>query len=410
MGITLQFENRPPITIETAVSPAAQTMMRLSHKLAATAISNPLTSGTYSGTVNCVTADPSGGAPYTGAQTTFNIATYLSPIENMPVTCTGGKPILYSTNYTQIRGVGGGAAGATDTVTNQAIEFETDSANVAVKVLNNNGSALKYRVMVNGQYATSSESTLAGTGNNWISVEGLTGGKNRIRVELNAVSVFQQIVHAQISSVWPVSDSESILCACVGDSYQATGEANSWPHRNLATVFGHATGMRTDAVALAGTGYVTAGSHQAFGAASRIADLQQKNYSVVTVLGSVNDPASVALQTAALACWRAIRAACPNAFIVVYGVPANTTYSVASAAGREVYLSAAFAEWNDPYSVYIPLSTDVNGWKITSDNNRTNITSADTVHLSAAGNIYLATRMADRLRTALSAVNYRNLP
>lgn len=63
----------------------------------------------------------------------------------------------------------------------------------------------------------------------------------------------------------------------------------------------------------------------------------------------------------ALACWRYARLQQPNAFIEVYGIPGEATGPNVGMPPVENALAAAFASWADPFSKFIPVTTDPNG-------------------------------------------------
>jgi hypothetical protein len=83
---------------------------------------------------------------------------------------------------------------------------------------------------------------------------------------------------------------------------------------------------------LSGTGYTSAGSFTVFGSATRVAQAALFDPHDIVIMGSVNDAANPsALSTAALACWAAYKAACPNARLIVMGVqPSNATDTISA--------------------------------------------------------------------------------
>jgi hypothetical protein len=163
-----------------------------------------------------------------------------------------------------------------------------------------------------------------------------------------------------------------------------------------------------------GTGYVQS---TIFATPARIAALAATNPAVVVIAGGgINDigaasivaagPATAAAlaieQNAALSYYKAVRAALPNALMLVIGSEAGSTGPSAAIFNMETAVANAVALFNDPYCIYIPASQSpaqksfISGTGTVAATNGSGnsdvYVSADAIHTVMAGSNYLAAR------------------
>lgn len=178
-----------------------------------------------------------------------------------------------------------------------------------------------------------------------------------------------------------------------------------------------------------GTGYVNPNISGVFGSASRIANLAATNpnvvlvsgggindytYSAISSLGATTAAALAVEQAAALAYYQALRAALPNALIMVMGSEAGATGPSASIFNMELAVANATAQFNDPYCIYISQSaaTAAKAWiSGTGNTGTTNGTGnsdvyvfTDNIHTVQGGSNYLAQQSANAIRQVINSL------
>jgi lysophospholipase L1-like esterase len=230
----------------------------------------------------------------------------------------------------------------------------------------------------------------------------------KYRLEFNAGALLQLDLQPTASLYPPQEDTLRVVT--VGDSIDSmTG--SSLPTGGWQFIAGKLLGW-TDvrAVSFGGTGFTTAAAHaNKFGDAQRVADVVAHNPDMLVITISQNDTGDATLQAAALAAFQAYRTALPLVPIVMVGVDASSTGASAPSAARlatDTFGKAAFDQWADSNSFFIPNSSDPAGAWFTGTGyagaktgvgNR-DIYGSDAAHPNDAGHKYIATRFAASFR------------
>lgn len=371
-----------------------------------------------------VSNNPDDNAEYTPAATVTinstqdgalpNIFTYTAHPDK--ITLAGGEPVksaslelwfAKSSNASPamgaLNGITGNAGDNTWSNWLQVVEFETDAPTFQIRFDANGMSAsaaslLPVRCVVDGKFLSK-----AGHGGFfspfYYKVAGLPDGAwKRVRVE--GRGGFARIMIANGYSIRAVQ-APSLKGATEGDSYSepqttrygdgsvlANG-AVSWAS-NAVRKLGWGT-SRPVAVGL--TGYITAGGRRKI--SERIADwANYEPLDYVFVAAGFNDGNGnyAAVRADALSAWQQIRAAQPNALIIVMGVwPINS--------GRypdEDNVKVAYDAWGDKFSLFIPMGRAVPPWTYTLD--------IDAVHPSNVGHQELGAQTVTSVSSAVAAL------
>lgn len=268
-----------------------------------------------------------------------------------------------------------------------ALEFYTDGANLSSGnliwlELSNGNSATNYyyRVAVDDVYQTAGPEYMnpdaeSGWQTVYLGVALSSTGVHKVRIELSNEWIIKSIYTLDGASFWKSSNPKEVKMLLVGDSYfygESRGPTYAWQHRNIAWTFASILGVRPYISAVGGSGYVanTGGNGYNWAASQRIADFSRVSVDAVAYLGSINDYNLnfTTMQANALTSWRAMRAAQPLAPIFIFGVPVTGTVDSTTATNMEGYLRAAFLQFADSNSYFIPITTDTEGaW--TTDSN-----------------------------------------
>jgi len=279
----------------------------------------------------------------------------------------------------------------------------------------------KFRVIADGSYVGAGGvptvfNTSAGT---FVLVTFATAGVHRVGIEREANGAITAIARPATSQLWR-PDPAPIRALIVGDSYtQGTGasfEQNGWA-RQMALRLGW------DAIiqAFGSTGYLAAGATSPFGSADRLNFVNAQSYDLVIVAGGINDTtASYApqVQASATAYYRAIRAAQPDAAILVLGAWAGSTgpsTGANSVTAVEQAIRDAVAAVGDPMCRFVPVSlNDATNRPWIFGTGRAGATNAsgnsdlyigsDGTHPNDAGHAHLGARGAAAVTAALEAM------
>jgi lysophospholipase L1-like esterase len=259
-----------------------------------------------------------------------------------------------------------------------ALEFITDAANfttstnaILFKIYANSNSPVLFRIAIDDVYQTSAPVAFGTTTGGWVEIQFSTAGAHKVRLELPAGFLTQQIWITTGSSVWKPKSSCAVKALFFGDSFFQGGASQSWPGRNLAHTVANMLGWRPYLSGVGGTGYAANGGiNWNWANTNRLADFSYRSYDAVVILGSINDggQSTATVQSNALTVFQAARAAQPNATIFVFGVPTTVFFSQTSAMSYENAVAAAFAQWGDSNAYFIPISTDPDGDWITTAN------------------------------------------
>ncbi|WP_422929036.1 SGNH/GDSL hydrolase family protein [Singulisphaera sp. PoT] len=226
-------------------------------------------------------------------------------------------------------------------------------------------------------------------------------------------------------SIWKPKDLDIVNAGGIGDSYtvqaprDAGMQAVNWFRTASAKL-----GWRPTCMAQGGTGYSKVnGALPAASDPLRLADLTAQPYDVfVFALGtndvSGNDGTAVALpdiQAKALTCFNAARAANPIAPIIVVAPWPRPTFPTQTQSDCATAVAAAFNQFADPNSLFIPIYADPSGnWMAgTSYQGKLNSSNdisyryiwADAIHPVLAGHYYYGDRVAHAIRDWLMSTS-----
>lgn len=351
-----------------------------------------------------------------GLTKTYYVASGGSPLATAAnFKYKGGVPTITSSIYYRFPSVtvgSGGNVSATQQANGWAVEFYADAVKVELFVLCST-SAKGLQIEVNDQPVSSAITALPATsGGGYILLDFTSvGGRavRKIRVEGDQATGWRGVLVGATESVWSFDPDHDIIACSVGDSIEAQQGGTS-PNTGWQIVAGKCLGWSdVREVALGGTGWVNQGAWSStFGDANRVADVVAARPSVVILAASPNDTSGATLQAAMLAGFQAYRAALPYALIVCTGLFPGASGPGTSDLNIEANMLAAFNSWADPFSFYIPIANDAEGSWIFgtghvgaingSGNSDIYVNSADTVHPSEAGHIYVGERFANAFR------------
>ena len=128
-----------------------------------------------------------------------------------------------------------------------------------------------------------------------------------------------------------------------------------------------------------------------------------EEFDAIIIFGSVNDAArtTAEMKTAALIVWQGIRLRNPNATIFIFGVPTTENTIVTIATKIENGLKEAFDEWQDKNSYFFPITTDINGAWL--DSNNVAIYMADDgTHPNNICAPYIANKMVNKINEVIN--------
>lgn len=291
-----------------------------------------------------------------------------------------------------------------------AYEFVTDAPKVMIRHLNQTPGAY-FNVEVDGQRATAANVAFPATGQTYALIDWSGVAKARhYRIEVDQKGGLAGVSIGATYTIWKPLSPTSIKVCTIGDSVDA-GAGTIVRTEAWQKVAGKLMGW-TDVrqVSIGGTGFInieTAG-FDTFGDPVRVADVVAHDPDLLVIQASLNDETfSSTLQAAALAAFRAYRTALPDVPIVVVGVVASSTGPSAARLLVETKVKAAYDEWADDNSWWIPCSSDPAGsWETgtgttsatTGTGNRDRF-GYDTSHPNTAGHLNLALRFTAAFRS-----------
>lgn len=272
------------------------------------------------------------------------------------------------------------------------------------------------RVIVDGQYVDLTGWDMVT--NNYLTLDFSTRSPGRtIEFECQGNIAFFNVKVDTLSRVWKPTPKDVIRAAVTGDSHTegSSGMTNT-PGLGCAAIMSRLLGIWDMRItSTAGTGYVHMGTSTVRKAipAQLLDWVSDGKYELIIFAAGYNDTGEVqaTVLAAALASWRAARAAQPRAFIVVMGIFGGALGPNAGQTTLETALQATYNAWADPFSVFIPISNAPEAWEFgTGFTGATNGTgnsdiyvSSDGVHCLALGHAYRGQRMAHAIRDAVFA-------
>lgn len=298
----------------------------------------------------------------------------------------GGEPVASNSVYLGVKAasvVAGGnitTAGALQGL--WAMEFMSDSPNVTLDAYRvGAGTSVRFAVSENGgpmQYVGAGVTTWTWTSNIGTILLAFGSSKQRrIRAEFgtfytdDTVSniadpavIIRRISVDAAYRIWAPGDADVIRAGIFGDSWSKNApktatDGAGWCYENPVGRLCAGMGWKLFSRSIGGTGYsaANASSSNLPALKDRLADMTIGGvpFDVYVFPNGTNDQAYAAttLQADALTCWQAARAANPLAPIIIFGPWPRPAVSSANLTAIDTALRAAYAEFDDPYSVYI---------------------------------------------------------
>lgn len=312
----------------------------------------------------------------------------------------GGTPTPYFTSYVRAPVVtlpqGVGNASATRNGYTWFYEFESTSQKVMIHMIGSNTPGLK--IEVDGQKVSNSVVPYPGTtGDAYFLIANTASAPRHYRVWVERNAAFMRVFVGPNETV-SRPRRIPVRLAVLGDSIAASAGSTARPDGNFASLLGKRMGWDdVRQIALGGTGFVSADAtyNSKFGDATRLADLAEANPGVILVSATPNDNANTpaAITAAVLSTLQAYRTTAPTALIIVAGLIPPAGGVAAATLANENATKAAFDQWADPNSMWIPVSTDPDGaWSVPL---------ADGVHPDSAGHETMAMKLTMAIRSRL---------
>jgi len=283
----------------------------------------------------------------------------------------------------------------------------------------------KYRLLIDGQYVGKTVRTdgLTSGGFNILNIQttDTTRKMRRFDIEITGNGLIGGLESATLTtfklgpndSIAPVPTVDMLRIAVLGDSFSASTGA-SFNALGWAYDLGYRlAGIDADvhSCSIGGTGFInTSSSPTQYTALERITqgDLSHFDYDIVITALGINDSGLSGIQAAALSTFQAIRAAQPNALVIVLGAWCGQTGPSANLLLAEQAIQAAFTQWADVNSRFIPVSpTAPRAWispstgVVISQPDAPGGGSPDGTHPGNVGHSILGDRAAAAIRSSL---------
>lgn len=264
--------------------------------------------------------------------------------------------------------------------TGYALEFWADAGNIStsltsviLQIYTNGVTPNSYKIAIDDVYQTELPQANPVNGTNYITIGLLEAGIHKIRIELPAFMLCNNLYILNNSKIWCPNESNNVRVCFFGDSWMANGDVSygGWSMANIANRVAVGLGWDIFNSSVGGTGYIRNGiTNFNWQSEKRLDNTAIENFDAIIVFGSVNDSGNSTSQmkTAALGVWQGIRLRNPNATIFIFGVPTTENTLSASATSIENGLKEAFVEWQDKNSYFFPITTDSNGAWLDSNN------------------------------------------
>jgi lysophospholipase L1-like esterase len=293
--------------------------------------------------------------------------------------------------------------------TGSAVEFHTDAPVFQIWLAG--GETITCMLEVDGRPVSSTPISLAAANPTGL-VRIDFGGVRKPRLiryeSYGGLGVTGGVWHNAGDSFW--RPAEGLRLAVVGDSL-AAGTGSTLPNGTYTHILGKLLGF-SDVwnVAIGGTGFVSLNGQNTFGSAQRVADVVAADPDVLLIPASQNDVGQD-VTAAALATFRAYRAALPGVPMILGGIHPASTGPDPSLQATEDQVKAAFDAFADPLAYWVPVSraTDTGQGKpwiwgtgtvaaVNQTGNADVFEGADGAHPTQAGHTYLGYRYAQAIR------------
>lgn len=296
------------------------------------------------------------------------------------------------------------------------MEFYTDSPKISVGYVT---SALDCLVEIDGTLVSNTTYTRSGSGTQYLILDfSALAVKNRL-VRIWSINPPRFIYVTALYRCWALATDNLIKCVITGDSYTAATGASS-TNLSWANIVGNLLGFRdTRACGIGGTGYLAPATGTAWKCIDHISDVTTPSPDVVIFAHGANDASysTAAVTAEALLNYQTVRAALPNAVIIVLGPWALASGPSASILATEAAILAAVTAFNDPLCKFVRQTTDpagswINGTGRTGATNGTGnadiyiggVAGTDTSHPNDLGHLYLARRASNGVATAIASI------
>lgn len=394
------------------------TLDKIRRVLAASAISNPETAANASGvTATPGTADDATLTRQVSAKALFNSGLMAVTGGQFYYGDTSTRGAITSNNLSGDAGNLGGSLNPTVPTppSNENMfgpsyyHFGTDAPKIQIRY-NATAANRPVRLRVDGRYVD--RTGYDANTNAWVTLD--ASGVRRPRtysLETNESGLLFYIRVDTVSRLYDPTPNDPLRIVQYGDSHAEGANNGQSPALNRwlgnARIYADLIGawdFRNAAVR--SSGYVHSGSSGLLLPLSGTMDfsINQKTWDIVEFAAGYNDTGrtNAEVRTGALNAWRKARAAQPNALIVVYGVWGAATGPSAAVVATENNLKSVFAEWADPFAIFIPVSTAPDPWETTA--NSTIFVGQDGIHATQLGHDNRAYRRNAALRQAVAVL------
>lgn len=348
---------------------------------------NPRNAGTLA---SGVTITSGAGIP---AQTPV---TYAFDQSNLgPFHVVGGK-LLLASPFNYVAPAIQDAAG-TKAYTYCRINFMAYSRYVAIRL--GAQASSPYRILVNGQYLDPAAFAASGypfapTATTYYLMDFGTRAERRITVEGQQNNANFTTAYVEASGkIYRPDTSDHVNAVFLGDSY-AQGLAADFKGDGFAVQMADRLGMQLTSSGVGGTSWdhqnrydATTNAAGTYGFDQRIANgdltLSYQTPNVIFLMASVNDKSrnQALVQARTLAGLQAARSQFPNAVIIVFGC-AGATY-LSTVLATEAAVQAAVTAFADPFTAFVPISTDPLGAVMSGDGYQLKLTGSVTAATAA---------------------------
>ena len=286
-------------------------------------------------------------------------------------------------------------------------EFETDADQLEILVRSEDSTHAKYRLWVDGERVTESESAVIGSSTSWrrVKIEFASATNRRVTFEGQELT-FGGIFALPTRTTWPTSRDIGPKVIVVGDSYGTSFDTDvKWVWDSYAVVAGRLLNWNVNPSFVSGTGYLQDGfgTGEANYGARFATDVTALSPDIVVFTGGLNDNGYSPLtlvQTAITSLFSAAKAALPaTRFLVLSPFSPTDTYDTSlNTIANYLYAQAlanGFTYVSQPIE-YIQGTGTVAA--PTGVGNSDFYTLADTYHLNPAGYEYLGRRLASEIQ------------
>jgi lysophospholipase L1-like esterase len=287
-------------------------------------------------------------------------------------------------------------------------EFETDTDQLEVLVRSEDSTHAKYRLWVDGELVTASESAVIGASGSWFRVKVVFASATNRRVTFEGQEMtFGGMFVVPTRSLWPTSRDIGPKVIVIGDSYGTSFDTDvKWVWDSYAVVAGRLLNWNVNPSCVSGTGYVaTAGGTEVAYGTRFAADVTALAPDIVVFTGGLNDNAVSPLttvQTAITSLFAAAKAALPAArfFVLSPFRPTDTYYTSLNTISGYLYAQSVVNGFNFIGTPIEYISGTGTVAAPTGVGNSDIYTLADTYHLNPAGYEYLGRHLAADIQDA----------